>query len=89
MTSEAWNNLPPTMDIRSEPGTKVVFAYPNNGYPADGESAAEHLTEGAEYTVKICAIHDWKTRVELEEVPGVQFNSVMFAALATARGEKP
>lgn len=39
---------------------------------------AELLTIGQEYTVCRVKVHDWHTRVELVEFPGLQFNSVLF-----------
>lgn len=80
-----------TMNIHAKPGDRVVFAFPNNGYPADGRRAAEHLTLGRAYTVERCNIHDFSTSVWLREVPGVSFNSVMFAdagRAALAQGDE-
>ncbi len=67
-----------TMDIYAEPGTKVRFAFPNNGYDFHKETAKQHLIEGEIYTVKITDVGSFHTDVYLQEVPGVKFNSVMF-----------
>lgn len=66
------------MDIYSPPGTKVVFAHPDWGYPYHQEVAAKHLKLGEKYTVDKTDPGDWSTRVYLREVPGVAFNSVLF-----------
>ena len=36
------------------------------------------LTVGEEYTVVDIEINSWYTLIRLEEIPGVQFNSVLF-----------
>jgi len=69
------------MDIYAEPGTKVRFAYPDNGYDFHKKVAAKHLTEGEIYTVKITDVGSFHTDVYLNEVPGVAFNSVMFESV--------
>ena len=72
------NRLEQRMDILTSPGKKVVFVYPDDGYPCDQETAAQHLVVGKSYTVASTVVHDWVTEVFLTEVPGVSFNSVMF-----------
>ncbi len=66
------------MDIHSRKGTKVVFCNPDSGYEYDQELAKEYLTVGKTYTVNHTEVYDWYTRVCLEEVPGITFNSVLF-----------
>ena len=67
-----------TMDIYSEPGSKVKFAHPDNGYQYHKDIAAKHLKVGEVYTIKITDVGSCHTDVYLKEVPGVAFNSVMF-----------
>lgn len=67
------------MSIETVPGTKIVFAFPGNGYQQDKDYAAQHLTVGAAYTLAKIIVGDWGSRVWLEEAPGKSFNSVMFA----------
>jgi hypothetical protein len=67
------------MDIESAPGTKVVFAYPNNGYGGDRTHAAEHLKVGETYTVKYTSVGQSHSSVYLHEIPNTCFNTVQFA----------
>ncbi len=67
------------MNIHAGNGDKVVFKYPNNGYPFDQETARKHLKLNAVYTVDRTSIHSCHTDVFLKEVEGVAFNSVLFA----------
>lgn len=64
------------MDIRCEPGTKVVFSG-LNGSDSDVEQAKAILEVGKTYTVSDTEISNWHTDVYLEEVHG-GFNSCMF-----------
>ncbi len=66
------------MDINSKKGTKVVFANPGSGYEPEQELAKEHLKVGATYTVDRTEVGRFHTKVFLEEIPDVPFNSVMF-----------
>ena len=59
-------------------GDKVIFAYPNNGYPMEQERALQHLVVGKEYTIKFVDINDWSSVVCLDEIPRPLFNSVLF-----------
>lgn len=68
------------MDITTTPGTKVVFAYPENGWPFDRNKVKEKgLSVGREYTVGHIEVFSSASDVYLEEFPGVPFNSVHFA----------
>jgi hypothetical protein len=71
------------MDIFSKPGTKVVFSFPENGWPHDKESNAKHLVFGKTYTVAKTDPGSCHTDVFLVEVPGIRFNSVNFRELCT------
>ena len=66
------------MDIYSEPGTKVIFENPDNGWSHDQEKAKAHLTVGEMYTVQITEVHSSHSHVILKEFPGIKFNTVMF-----------
>ena len=68
-----------SMDIYSKLGTRVRFAFPNAGYPHHQADAREYLNEGEEYTVERTEVSSYHTDVYLGEIPGVAFNSVMFA----------
>lgn len=68
-----------TMNIYSKPGTKVVFAYPDNGYPSEKETVKKlGLKLGEVYTVKMTIVSQSSTSVYLEEFPCISFNSVHF-----------
>lgn len=73
--------LNPTMHIQSNPGTKVVFKYPDNGYKYDSELASKKLLYNAIYTVKVINIGQSHSYVELVEKPGIKFNTVHFTNL--------
>ncbi len=69
-----------TMPNRVARGTKVVFAFPNNGYSGDKESLKRlGLSPGAEFTVDSTEVHSWSTSLRLREFPGEVFNTVNFA----------
>ena len=71
-----------TMDIYSNPGDEIIYAYPDNGYDQDQEDAIDAgLEEGKVYVIDDIEVGDWNTRVWLEDVanPEGGFNSVMFA----------
>jgi hypothetical protein len=65
------------MDIDSEPGSKVRYTN-TGGYDHDRRSANEVLKEGEVYTVGRIEVGNWSSYVELEEVSGKSFNTVMF-----------
>lgn len=60
---------------------RVVFVRPNAGWPHHQELAAHHLIPGKEYTVVWKNVGQSSTQVKLEEVIGVEFNSVHFDTL--------
>lgn len=68
----------PVITIR--PGDRVVFAFPNAGYPDEQkENQRLRLVEGEVYTLSMVDAHSFHTDVGLEEFPGHAFNSVFFA----------
>lgn len=76
-----------SMDIYSKPGTKIVFTG-ENGSDWDKEHAFKHLEVGKEYTVKSIEVGGWSSLLELEEVPGVRFNTVHFIEPASMKYEE-
>lgn len=70
-----------TMNIYSEEGDKVVFAFPDNGYDSDIEKCKKHLVVGRTYTIDYTEVGGSHTDVHLVEFPNVRFNSVNFADL--------
>ena len=56
------------------------FAYPGNGYSGDQEQCAEYLTPGKTYLIDRMDVGSSHTIIRLHEVPGEEFNQVMFAA---------
>ncbi|MEK5036205.1 hypothetical protein MKY96_32670 [Paenibacillus sp. FSL R7-0302] len=70
------------MDLKTPIGSKVVYAFPDNGLVT--ESARMELMgliEGEAYTVADVLVHGWSSYVYLEEFPFESFNSVNFANL--------
>ena len=65
------------MDIYSKPGTKVVYAYPDNGYNYECELAKEILVIGNVYEVEKINVGRFSTTVKLKGIDRT-FNSVMF-----------
>lgn len=68
------------MNIYAKSGDKVIFSFPGSGYEYHQETAKEHLVLNETYTVDYTEVHSWFTEVYLKEVPGVAFNSVLFAS---------
>lgn len=68
------------MPIDTERGTKVVFAFPNNGNSRDKEKLKRlGMIEGKEYTVAGLDMHEFSTDLYLKEFPGKSFNTVNFS----------
>lgn len=67
-----------TMDIRAEPGSRIKFVYPDNGYSVHQATAKQYLRPDHVYTVELVDVSAYHTDVFLVEVPGVSFNSVLF-----------
>lgn len=67
-----------TMDIYSEIGSKVIFAFPENGLQGDIDIAKKYLVLNNEYTIEEINVGSWSTDVCLKEIPGVSFNSCLF-----------
>ena len=65
------------MNIFNDDRRKVICI--NNSDDTYGVSGTGHLlTIGEKYTVTDVDVHSWHTRVDLEEFPGIKFNSVLF-----------
>lgn len=73
--------LHPLMDIASKPGTKIVFWYPHNGWPVDGQFIKGlGIKLGDILTVDHTVIHSSGTELYLKEFPGKCFNSANFGS---------
>lgn len=68
-----------TMNIYSEPGTKIIYSFPENGRDLDQKKAGMYLEVNGVYTVLKTVVRQSSTEVYLEEVYGVAFNSVNFS----------
>ncbi len=67
------------MDIYAEPGSKVVYMYPNNGYEHDQLLAySSGLRYGEVYTVTSIEVGDSRSYASFQEQSG-RFNTAMFA----------
>lgn len=67
-----------TMNIYAKRGHKVKYCYPNNGYDYDRELCNKHLTQNSVYTVEFFEVESFSSRIYLQEVPEIAFNTVMF-----------
>lgn len=77
------------MHIYAHPGTKVVFAYPDNGYEGDRAHAAKHLKVGETYTVSRTSVGQSNSLVYLREIEGTCFNTVQFAPEQVKSSREP
>lgn len=59
-------------------GDIVVFAFPQNGYPADQKAAEKSLIVGLSYLVSDVEVHGWSTELRFVGHEG-RFNSVLFS----------
>lgn len=66
------------VEIDVAPGTRVRWAFPQNGLRCHQDTAKLHLSRRKTYTVERTDIHGWHTDLYLREVPGVAFNHVLF-----------
>jgi hypothetical protein len=77
----AAQGVPECMPIDAEPGSKVIYAFPNNGMSGDRAQLQKlGLVVGAEYTVAEVRAGGFSSSVLLAEFPGHVFNTVNFAA---------
>lgn len=71
-----------TMNNHAPKGTAVTVVHENgevqNGHSSDKELVKEHLLLDHTYHVDRTHVGDWTTKVYLEEVPDIAFNSVNF-----------
>lgn len=74
---EAERPLSFSMDIYSKPGDRIVFMG-RNGYEYQLQEAKLVLSIGGTYTIKRINVENWSSSVELLELPGKWFNTVMF-----------
>lgn len=65
------------MDIYAKEGNKVIFLG-KHGRDEELEYALKKLEVGKEYTVDHTDVHSWVSYVFLKELPGENFNTVMF-----------
>jgi hypothetical protein len=67
------------MDIEHSPkGTKIKFVAKNPISYGVNQDNAKHLIIGNVYTVSKTEMHSYHTKVFLDEVPNIPFNSVWF-----------
>ncbi|MEL1246321.1 hypothetical protein AAEO56_18760 [Flavobacterium sp. DGU11] len=66
------------MNIYALKGHKVRCSDLDNGYEYQQEIARRHLVLGEVYTIDKTEVGSSSTKVMLQEVPGVFFNSVFF-----------
>ena len=66
------------MNIYALKGHKVKCAGLESPYHYQTERAQKYLEIGKEYTIEKTEVHSSSTDVELQEFPGVEFNSTLF-----------
>lgn len=66
------------MNIFNNKERKIVCIENDDSNTWGCKGTGHLLTVGKEYTLVDMEVHRWHTRVELEEFPNVQFNSVLF-----------
>lgn len=59
-------------------GQKIVYYFINNGIESDKKLAKEHLETNKEYTIDKFKVDRFHTRIWLEEINDISFNSVLF-----------
>lgn len=69
-------------NVFAEKGDKVICANKNVSYSEDQEKAEKYLKIGDVYTIEWTYPTSWITYIELQEFPGVLFNSIHFNNLA-------
>ena len=68
-----------TMNIYAEPGSKVIYAYPDNGHDScKAQIRAYELRLGAEYTVERTSVGQSSSYVFFREFPGIPFGTSNF-----------
>lgn len=67
-----------TMDINTSIGSKVIFAFPDNGMGYERKAAIKCLKLNHEYTIERIDVGGWHTTIYLKEFPDIPFNSVHF-----------
>lgn len=67
-----------TMDINTSIGSKVIFAFPDNGMKYEKKAASKYLKLNHEYTIERIDVGGWHTTIYLKEFPDIPFNSVHF-----------
>lgn len=75
------------MEIYALKGHKVRCIGTDSVYHYLTERAEKYLEVGKEYTVERTTVHSWQTDVELQEFPGVEFNSEIFEDLEESSEE--
>lgn len=66
------------MNIYAKKGHKVRLTTINAGQKPEQEVVKQHLLLNEVYTIDYTNVSNWATQVYLQEVPGIQFNSVFF-----------
>jgi hypothetical protein len=80
------------MPIDAPEGTKVTYAYPDNGTAFDKAKLAKlGLNVGDVFTVEDTEISGFSTALRLRELPGERLNTVNFTLTANVelRGAEP
>lgn len=73
------------MNIYSKKGDHITVTKESikSGYGCDIEKAKIHLSVGRIYTVEKTVVFHSRTKVYLQEIPDIEFNSVQFVNVET------
>ena len=66
------------MNIFAGKGDLIRYQYEEFGYPHDRELCKQHLTLGEVYTVEKTSVRSDSSRVWLQEIPNIAFNTANF-----------
>jgi hypothetical protein len=67
------------MNIWTKKGSKIRFTNPNVGYDYDIKNAKKYLKLKKYYIIKRISVGQSRTEVELEGIPDIRFNAIMFS----------
>ncbi len=84
MTTGTKQNTDQVAPYDSPTGTKLRYAFPENGTRFDRNRCDFYLSESCTYTLDNSVIGESSTTFYLCEAPGIAFNSVMFAVVKDA-----
>lgn len=68
----------PSLDLAEKEGDLIRYYFPDSGYIGDQFQASQHLKVGQTYTVRRLDVGSSSSTVQVVELPGLNFNTVLF-----------